>query len=246
MSGFIGCHASLYHGATWRDVARALDPLRAIADLITTTETFPVHGPGLIAKGWLSVRLGECAVLWRTSAFQQLGDVYPVVLTEKTFRTGRGGLRDGVTATGVLLGHRSGNELDVEAAHLPASVQMLNRWRPLSRRAAASRDALDRWGAHNATAKHVEPRVALWRAYDGNLDQHRDVWMHRVEDELDVRSVFQTDRPERGTHKGGRLIDGINTWRLAIEGVRVRDLPRPFDHDALIVGARFAREQVVR
>jgi translation initiation factor IF-1 len=203
-----------------RDIAR--DVRRA--DLVTVTEVQERRRARVLYRhrpAWGVATDGrtDLGIMWRRDRWRLVGRYvwhlapgYPDVF--------------GTWALAVRLVPRApyvGPETFVSVAHLPSAVQDGDRWRRASRRVAAWSAAVAAWHGRVRAARIRWHPGAVLTVADWNVDLRRPVWRRTV------RAAFPAERltwrrpfPARGTHAGGRIIDGT----LTTESGRARLLPR--------------------
>lgn len=228
-------HASLYHGARSRRVARRLH--RAVIDSgassFTTTETTWLKYRWLrrlFGKDWSITKDGEFVTGLRLDTYTQTPRRSLVVYSDTYSNTGRYQWRE-------LFGSRRKSEhiaTDTPtlfiAAHDPSNVQNGGRLKsnPESRTAIAGNGRMGRTIARNLNAN---PRLAVIVSKDTNvafqIGYFRDTW----ERLLKLPSMFHGGLAPRGvgTHKGGRWID-VTFSNLPMKNPRLVGNPPP-DND---------------
>lgn len=241
-------HASGYHGASrsaW--TGYALD----LADTSTVqawTERYHRFGPALAHAGVSQYVPGaakgrdnsvEGAITWDRRVWKIIARGTHKVTT-KTWHTGKGGERHGVTITWVLLRHRqTGQTLLRLVGHFPASVQNGPRWSRKARRVQA-------WGAAAVGTRRLIKRLRkryqpddTTLSCDYNLDLLRKVWRATVRRITPGRRFTVAVAPLRdgkGSH-GDRVIDAHSTTLNRPKARLGRRRPM-FDHIAVLLTGR--------
>lgn len=207
-----------------QDIRRAT----ALADVVTLTE---VQGrrAAVHARGWGAYTDGrtDLGVMWRRDRWR--------LVHARAFPLARPPADRPIWALAVVLDPRpphAGPRLLVTVAHMPSAVQWGDSWNPHApRRVAAWTLALATWhDVVRAQRLRYRPGAVLTVA-DWNLDLRRPMWRAVVRRAFPTQRLTWTGRlPARGTHAGGRLIDGS----LTTESGRARLLPRTAasDHSA--------------
>lgn len=220
----------------WRRQVRvALDefPSLSVGALTECRTAFYLPGYNLYVPG---IEPGtdnsvECAVFWDPEVWSLIASG-TVKVTDRTWLTGKGGVRQGVTMTWVLLRHYEGWTYLRPVMHLPASVQRGSKWSTNARRVVAWMSAVA--GARRAVRrlrKKYKPDE-ISHSFDANLDLARKVWRAAIR-AISPGKRFRVVVPNRGT-LGIRRIDGFLSTLKAVENW-VLDGIEPFNHRILVV-----------
>jgi hypothetical protein len=206
-------HASSLYSASRASLRLELRRFeRHDVDLVTWTEIRERAKTLRRVPAWRTfapTRRTDVAISWRRGIWHVVHR-RPFLLTRRTWDAPNG-RRPIYGALAVL--DRGPTRVLVTVGHMPSHVEYGDDFRVgFPDRVGAWVDALDRWSRRIATARrHWRPDVVLVVA-DWNTDVRRATWRTRLLDAFPQLSLtWKRPLPDRGTHRGRRLIDATLT-----------------------------------
>ena len=225
-------HFSGFHGATRDQWLNAVQVVARQASVLAVTEC---DGRTFVPDDWHQTRVkAECQIGWDDSHHYPgpRSDCEGVArLTRAVFYTSKGGRKDGVEMTWVLLADKSGRTLLRAVAHMPASVQRGDGFSGVAGRVTAWRLALRGLRREvRRLSREVRPDEVTVSA-DFNVDLQRRHW--RAVINTGLRGTGLTVKaPGSGTHHA-RAIDAHATT-MRREATHVLDAHKGFDHRPVV------------
>lgn len=117
------------------------------------------------------------------------------------------------TTIAVVVLERPGQRLLATVAHLPSHVEYGNHFRVgVPGKVEAWQQAVDRWRPTIRELRHRWCPCTVIVAADWNADVRRPAWRQRIASTFPgLRLTWTRPLPQRGTHRGGRIIDATLT-----------------------------------
>lgn len=195
-------HSSSLYSRPAATLVQAFTDYAVVADLVTWTEV-PPRGRALRRSGWGAYSRPartDVAVSWRRT-----------VWTPEARWITR--LAPRQVAAWLLLIRSDGLRVLVTVAHMPAHVELGDRFRPgVPGRVATWQTAVTRWAAQVRAARRQDHPDRVIVAADWNIDLRRPVWRRYLLARFPgLRVTWARPLPRVGTHRGGRLIDATLT-----------------------------------
>ncbi|WP_426243668.1 hypothetical protein [Nocardioides sp. LHG3406-4] len=186
----------------------------------------------------------ECAITWDTAVWEAVDKGWAEPLTARTFRLDDGRPRPRVHGIIQPLRHRAlGRVVPVIGLHPPSGTDGGNALKTNDR----ARIAVDVLVGRRRLKKRLRkqyPGCQIVETADENVNQFK-AWARQLLEKAGGVAVWTAKRlPGRGTHRGGRLIDGMRFTRgLRLIKARVLDRVKPFDHNPIAAAFRFRRRR---